>query len=73
MRFGPVPVGEAAGAVAAHGVQARGESGEAVVVRKGDTVTADQTAALERAGVRSIVVAACVTNTQPSSVRPAQA
>ena len=57
MRFGPVPVGEAAGAVAAHGVQARGEAGEMIVVRKGDTVTAPQAAALERAGVSSLVVA----------------
>ncbi|WP_245501057.1 molybdopterin-binding protein [Lichenibacterium minor] len=57
MRFGPVPVGEAAGAVAAHGVQARDEAGEPVVVRKGDVVTPLQAEALARAGVRSVVVA----------------
>lgn len=57
MKFGPVPVGEAVGAVAAHGVQAQAETGEAVVVRKGETVTEMQAVALARAGVRSIVVA----------------
>ena len=57
MRFGPVPVGEAAGAVAAHGVQALGEDGQAIVLRKGDTVTAQHAEALRRAGVRCVVVA----------------
>ena len=57
MRFGPVPVAEAVGAVAAHGVQAATETGEGIVVKKGDTVTAQQAAALARAGVPSVVVA----------------
>ena len=57
MRFGPVPVAEAVGAVAAHGVQAQSETGEIVVVKKGDTLTAEQTAALVRADVGSLVVA----------------
>ncbi len=57
MRFGPVPVAEAVGAIAAHGVQARSPEGEAVTLRKGDVVTATHVAALGRAGVRSIVVA----------------
>ncbi len=57
MKFGSVPVDKAVGAVAAHGVQALAETGEAVVVRKGDTVTALQAAALARAGVHSVVVA----------------
>ncbi len=53
MRFGPVPVGETVGAVSAHGVQAEGVA----LLRKGDTVTRAHVAALERAGLRSIVVA----------------
>lgn len=57
MRFGPVPVAEAAGAVAAHGVQARGSGGEALVLRKGDLVTPEQAASLAGAGIGSVVVA----------------
>lgn len=50
MRFGPVPVAEAVGALAAHGVRA----GEAVV-RKGRLITADDAAGLAAAGVGSVV------------------
>ena len=57
MRFGPVPVAEAAGAVAAHGVQARDRDGRGIVLRKGDIVTAAHAATLAEAGLRSIVVA----------------
>ena len=57
MRFGPVPVDEALGAVAAHGVQARGPGGDGFVLRKGDAVTAEAVAALARAGVSTVVVA----------------
>ena len=52
-----MPVATAAGAVAAHGVQARDAGGESVVLRKGDSVTADHVARLARAGVETLVVA----------------
>ena len=57
MRFGPVPAADSAGAVAAHGVQARGPDGEGLVLRKGERVTPEQAASLARAGVGSVVVA----------------
>lgn len=57
MRFGPVPIAEAAGAVAAHGVQARDRDGGGIVLRKGDVVTASHAVSLAEAGVGSIVVA----------------
>ena len=57
MRFGPVPIEEAEGSVAAHGVQAQSAEGTSVALRKGDTVTADHVRALARAGIRSVVVA----------------
>ena len=41
MRFGPVPVAEAAGAIAAHGIKLPG-----LVVRKGSAITLEQAAAL---------------------------
>ena len=50
MKFGPVPVAEAVGALAAHGVRA----GEAVV-KKGRLITADDAAGLAAAGVGSVV------------------
>ncbi|HVL73390.1 MAG TPA: NTP transferase domain-containing protein, partial [Beijerinckiaceae bacterium] len=50
MRFGPVPVEDAVGAVAAHTVRA----GEAVV-KKGSRLTAEDAARLRAAGVASIV------------------
>ncbi len=53
MRFGTVGIGESLGGVAAHGVRAEG-----VALRKGDTITPAHVAALGRAGVDTIVVAA---------------
>lgn len=50
MRFGPVPVEEAVGAIAAHSVRA----GEAVV-RKGSVVTAADAQHLKAAGIHSLV------------------
>jgi molybdenum cofactor cytidylyltransferase len=50
VKFGPVPVEEAVGALAAHSVKA----GEAVV-KKGSTVTADDAARLRAAGIETIV------------------
>ena len=50
MRFGPVPVDEAAGAISAHGLKLPG-----LVVRKGATISAEQAAALKAAGQESVV------------------
>ena len=52
MKFGPVPVAEAAGAILAHSVQA----GEARL-RKGVTLTETHVAQLQAAGVNDVVVA----------------
>ena len=52
MRFGPVPVAEALGAIVAHAVRRDG-----VMLKKGQIVTAGQQAALLAAGVDEIVVA----------------
>lgn len=52
MRFGPVPVDEAVGALAAHGLRADG-----MVLRKGTLVTPEIVAELKRAGVEEIIVA----------------
>ncbi len=50
MKFGPVPVGEAAGTIAAHGLRLPG-----LFIRKGSTISAEQVAALEAAGQESVV------------------
>jgi molybdenum cofactor cytidylyltransferase len=52
MQFGPIPVGEAVGAVLAHGVRAPG-----IVVRKGSTIDADTAAALAAGGIAEVIVA----------------
>ncbi len=52
MKFGPLPVSEAAGAIAAHSVRA----GD-VVIRKGHHLTQDDTRRLAAAGVASLTVA----------------
>lgn len=52
MKFGPVPVEEAVGALAAHGVRA----GD-VAVKKGRTITAQDVARLKAAGVATVVAA----------------
>ena len=49
MRFGPVPVDQAVGALAAHSVRAGG-----AVVKKGRVVSADDVAQLKSAGVETI-------------------
>jgi molybdenum cofactor cytidylyltransferase len=50
MRFGPLPLDEAIGAMAAHSVRAPG-----VAVKKGATVTAEDAAKLREAGIDEIV------------------
>ncbi len=52
MKFGPVPVRDGIGAIAAHGLHHAG-----IVVKKGETVTASVAAALAAAGLSEIVVA----------------
>ena len=52
MKFGPVAVGEALGAIVAHAVRRPG-----LVLKKGDVVRAADVAALRAAGVEQIVVA----------------
>jgi molybdenum cofactor cytidylyltransferase len=52
MRFGDLPLAEAAGAILAHSIRA----GE-LVYRKGRRLSADDIAALEAAGMRSVMVA----------------
>lgn len=51
MKFGPVPVGDSIGAIAAHNMQAPGAS-----LRKGAVVTAETARALAAAGVDALVV-----------------
>lgn len=53
MRFGPVPIGEAAGLIAAHSVRA----GDAVV-KKGRPIGADEAARLAAAGIAEVVAVA---------------
>ncbi len=50
MRFGPVPLGEAEGAIAAHGIRVG-----TVAIRKGQAITAGDAAALAREGVAEVV------------------
>lgn len=52
MKFGSVPVGEAEGAVLAHGIRAGG-----LRLPKGRALSADDLAALAAAGIRDVVVA----------------
>ena len=52
MKFGPVPVGEAAGTILAHSVRLPGGS-----VRKGTLLTSEHLVALRAAGVGEVVVA----------------
>ncbi|MET0313592.1 MAG: 4-diphosphocytidyl-2C-methyl-D-erythritol kinase, partial [Hansschlegelia sp.] len=52
MKFGPIPLDRALGAVVAHAVRADG-----YVLKKGARVTADDIAALARRGLHEIVAA----------------
>jgi len=52
MRFGPVPLDEAEGAVLAHSEAVKGAR-----LRKGEVLTADQIAALKAGGLREVIVA----------------
>lgn len=52
MRFGPVPVGEAVGAVAAHAIRLKG-----FLLKKGAVVTPEDAAALLEAGITEITAA----------------
>src|SRR5690242_13607949 len=52
MKFGPVPLADAPGAILAHSIRAGGQ-----MLKKGRLLSADDLLALERAGVREVVVA----------------
>ncbi|WP_341987585.1 molybdopterin-binding/glycosyltransferase family 2 protein [Azorhizobium sp. AG788] len=52
MKFGPVPLGAAEGAIAAHSIRSEG-----LVIKKGTRLGAIEIAALATAGVREVVVA----------------
>ena len=52
MKFGAVPIGEALGATAVHSIRQG-----ALVLKKGTLIADKEVAALERAGVKEIVVA----------------
>ena len=52
MKFGPVPVGEAAGGIAVHSIRQAG-----VVLKKGTVIGSPEIAALKSAGIAEIVVA----------------
>ena len=52
MKFGPVPLGAAEGAILAHSIRAGGQ-----VLKKGRQLSANDLLALERAAVREVVVA----------------
>ncbi len=52
MRFGPVPVAEAAGLISAHSVRR-----DDIILRKGAVIASDTAASLARAGLSEIVAA----------------
>lgn len=52
MKFGPVPVGEAEGAIVAHAIRHSG-----LVLKKGDLIRPEHVVALQQAGLNNIVVA----------------
>ena len=67
MRFGPIPVAEAEGAVLAHGLRLEG-----IAFKKGRVLSAEDVAALQRAGQTSIVAARLDPGDVPEDVAAAQ-
>jgi molybdenum cofactor cytidylyltransferase len=67
MKFGPVPVAEAAGSVAAHSIRKSG-----LVLKKGTVIGAAEVAALEAAGIADIVVARIEPGDVPEDVAAAE-
>ncbi len=67
MKFGAVPVREAAGGVAVHSIRKAG-----FVLKKGTVVGEAEIAALERAGIREIVVARLEPSDVPEDVAAAE-
>lgn len=67
MKFGPVPVAQAKGAIAVHSIRAPG-----IVLKKGTVVGPDDIAALRTAGIASIVVARLEPSDVPEDVAAAE-
>lgn len=67
MKFGPVPVAEAAGAIAVHSTRAPG-----AVLKKGTVIGAAEIAALQAAGIASVVVARLEPQDVPEDVAAAE-
>jgi molybdenum cofactor cytidylyltransferase len=67
MKFGPVPVAEAAGSVAVHSIRKSG-----LVLKKGTVIGAAEVAALEAAGIADIVVARIEPGDVPEDVAAAE-
>jgi molybdenum cofactor cytidylyltransferase len=67
MKFGPVPVAEAAGSVAVHSIRTSG-----LVLKKGTLIGAAEVAALEAAGIADIVVARIEPGDVPEDVAAAE-
>jgi molybdenum cofactor cytidylyltransferase len=67
MKFGPVPVEQAEGAMAVHSIRAPG-----IVLKKGTTIGPAEIAALQAAGIPSVVVARLEPNDVPEDVAAAE-
>ena len=67
MKFGPVPVAEAKGATAVHSIRAPG-----IVLKKGTVIGEAEIAALQAAGIRSVVVARLDPGDVPEDVAAAE-
>jgi molybdenum cofactor cytidylyltransferase len=67
VKFGPVPVAEAAGATAVHSIRAPG-----LVLKKGTVVGAADIAALQAAGITSVVVARLEADDVPEDTAAAE-
>ena len=67
MKFGPVPVAEAEGATAVHSIRAPG-----IVLKKGTVIGEAEVAALQAAGIPSVVVARLEPGDVPEDVAAAE-
>ncbi len=67
MKFGPVPVADAEGAIAVHSIRAPG-----LVLKKGTVIGKPEIAALQAAGIASVVVARLEPHDVPEDVAAAE-
>ena len=67
MKFGPVPVAEAAGAIAVHSIRAPGAA-----LKKGTLIGGAEIAMLQAAGIESVVVARLDAGDVPEDVAAAE-